>query len=89
MARRRVFKAGFRQRDCQRCGRNHYAAGLTGCPVSPEVVAAVADFAKTAGRTWRAQLRLLWATNGDVDKPLLRQARNVIGPGAELDKVRV
>ncbi len=41
---------------------------------------ALRDFAKANGRNWKAKLRELWASGGDDDQPLLRQARNRLGP---------
>lgn len=90
---RRIFKNGFRQRGCQRCGRRSDHGSTVAdpnttpgkCPVSLEVYSALQNFARAEGRTWRAKLRELWTQGKDSGD--LRVARNVIGPSSRLDKV--
>lgn len=67
---------------CPTCGtmRIHHANGLYSCPVPTEVTEAVKAFARSNGSRWKSKLCDLWTSNGDESQPLLRQARNMIGP---------
>ena len=76
-------------RLCTWCGRMNTLHDVNlGCPVTPEVRRAIVDYARAHGRTWRSQLCWLWTNDGDVNEPLLRAARNIIGP-SNLYKIKV
>jgi hypothetical protein len=42
--------------------------------------AALREFAADHGRAWKAQLAGVWASGADAGRPLLRKARNELGP---------
>jgi len=56
--------------------------------IPPEVIRRVKEYKEVNGRNWKAKLRALWSSGNDVDSPLLRQARNLIGPSG-LDRIKV
>lgn len=45
-----------------------------------DVLAELHKFRAINGRCWKSRLCLLWEQGRDVDNPLLRQARNMLGP---------
>jgi hypothetical protein len=74
---------------CRWCGRLNTLHDVNrGCSVTPAMRRALVDYAREHGRTWRSQLSMLWLTDGDVDEPLLRAIRNIIGPSG-LYKIKV
>jgi hypothetical protein len=76
------------QRNCPRCGLPRSGRHYTdGCKVDGELFKWLHDFALANGRNWRAVLRGMWMTDRDVDSPMARQARNIIGP-TRIAKVR-
>ncbi len=56
--------------------------------IPPEVLNRLRGFAEVNGRYWKAKLRRMWAEGRDAHFPLLRQARNLIGPSG-LDKIKI
>jgi hypothetical protein len=56
--------------------------------IPAEVMDRLREFARTYGRRWRAELRGWWVRGSDADDPLLRRARNIIGPSG-LDRIKI
>jgi hypothetical protein len=84
---RHFTTSSFGQCDCKWCGRRGVTRfGPPECGATDEIRTALRDFAKEHGRTWKSKLRELWMQGKDDSSPLLRQARNVIGP-RQLDKI--
>ena len=59
--------------------RLHHPDGYYTCPVPDEVIEQLRQFKKEHGIRWKAKLIHLWGSG--KDEGLLRQARNMIGPG--------
>jgi hypothetical protein len=74
----------FGQRKCRYCGSHGGDFGRHNSPcLSPEELAALKEYVKTNGRTWRSKLREAWTR----DEPILREVRNRVGP-SKLDLLK-
>jgi len=76
------------QADCPRCGHPHRGAHQTnGCGMTLEIALALRQFRAANGVRWKSKLRELWMRG--ADEGVLRQARNVVGPGGRrLEKIQ-
>lgn len=69
----------YGQRKCLWCGQFGHGYGVI-CPsVDAEMREALVEYAKSHGRTWKAQLSLDWTEGVDLGAALQR-VRNVVGP---------
>lgn len=73
------FKTSFGQCECLWCHQARRMGGFFDCPVNDNIRAALADFAKIEGRTWRRKLIDAWTAGTDLG-PELQAARNILGP---------
>jgi len=74
------YKSRHPRCRCLWCGSDRPWHERHDCPVSNDLKARIAGFARAAGRTWKTQLCRLWESGGDSNDAELRQARNIIGP---------
>jgi hypothetical protein len=81
--------SAHRLKVCRKCGRkvNGYHDSVIPCPMTPDMMAALASWKEEKGRTWKAQLRDAW-TRGRYLGNELQNVRNVVGPSG-LDKIHV